>query len=203
MIPIQLSLSGFLSYRQRVEIDFSSFSLACIAGPNGAGKSSLLDAITWALFGQARKRDDSVIHAQCEAAEVALIFFMKAISTGSSAAKCATSRPCWISRSGKYGCSGRRCSGVEDPQRARTAGYRSRHRAHAAHGLRDLCECLLLPSGQSRPVHPAATGRPQAHPQQHPGVGDLGDLPDEGSRPPEKGGGGNSPPGWTPGRDQR
>jgi DNA repair protein SbcC/Rad50 len=74
MIPIKLSLSGFLSYRERVEIDFSSFSLACIAGPNGAGKSSLLDAITWALFGQARKRDDSVIHAHCDAAEVALIF---------------------------------------------------------------------------------------------------------------------------------
>ena len=74
MIPIQLSLSGFLSYRERVEIDFSSFSLACIAGPNGAGKSSLLDAITWALFGQARKRDDSVIHAQCDTAEVALVF---------------------------------------------------------------------------------------------------------------------------------
>jgi exonuclease SbcC len=75
MIPIQLSLSGFLSYRQRVEIDFSSFSLACIAGPNGAGKSSLLDALTWALFGQARKRDDSVINAQSEAAEVSLVFY--------------------------------------------------------------------------------------------------------------------------------
>jgi exonuclease SbcC len=75
MIPIQLSLEGFLSYQQRVEIDFSSFSLACIAGPNGAGKSSLLDALTWTLFGQARKRDDSVINAQSEAAEVGLVFF--------------------------------------------------------------------------------------------------------------------------------
>jgi DNA repair protein SbcC/Rad50 len=74
MIPIKLTLSGFLSYRERVEIDFSSFSLACIAGPNGAGKSSLLDAITWALFGQARKRDDSLIHAQCDSTEVILVF---------------------------------------------------------------------------------------------------------------------------------
>jgi DNA repair protein SbcC/Rad50 len=74
MIPIHLSLAGFLSYHQRVEIDFSSFSLACIAGPNGAGKSSLLDALTWVLFGQARKRDDSLINAQSEAAEVTLVF---------------------------------------------------------------------------------------------------------------------------------
>jgi exonuclease SbcC len=74
MIPIHLRLSGFLSYRDPVEVDFSSFSLACISGHNGAGKSSLLDAITWALFGQARKRDDSLINLGSKAAEVALTF---------------------------------------------------------------------------------------------------------------------------------
>ena len=74
MIPLQLRLSGFLSYREPVLVDFTGFNLACISGQNGAGKSSLLDAITWALFGQARKRDDSVINSACEAAEVILDF---------------------------------------------------------------------------------------------------------------------------------
>jgi exonuclease SbcC len=74
MIPVHISITGFLSYRDSVEIDFTTFDLACIAGPNGAGKSSLLDAITWVLFGQARKRDDSVINAQSAAAEVSLVF---------------------------------------------------------------------------------------------------------------------------------
>jgi exonuclease SbcC len=74
MIPLRLFLSGFLSYRDPVEIDFTSIELACIAGPNGAGKSSLLDAITWALFGQARKRDDALINAQSSVAEVRLVF---------------------------------------------------------------------------------------------------------------------------------
>ena len=74
MIPIHLTISGFLSYRDPVEIDFTLFDLACIAGANGAGKSSILDAITWALFGQARKRDDSVINTQSETAEVTLVF---------------------------------------------------------------------------------------------------------------------------------
>jgi exonuclease SbcC len=74
MIPIKLHLSGFLSYRDPVEVDFTSFDLACISGSNGAGKSSLLDAVTWSLFGQARKRDDSVINLQCNAAEVAYTF---------------------------------------------------------------------------------------------------------------------------------
>lgn len=74
MIPIRLSICGFLSYREPVELDFTGFELACIAGPNGAGKSSLLDAMTWALFGQARKRDDSIIHMRSSQAEVGLIF---------------------------------------------------------------------------------------------------------------------------------
>lgn len=76
MIPIRLELSGFLSYRAPVELDFRGFTLACISGSNGAGKSSLLDAITWALFGQARGRDDSVVNTNelVERAEVKFEF---------------------------------------------------------------------------------------------------------------------------------
>jgi DNA repair protein SbcC/Rad50 len=74
MIPIRLKLSGFLSYREPAELDFTSFELACISGANGAGKSSLLDAITWSLFGQARKRDETLIHSAAAAAEVTFTF---------------------------------------------------------------------------------------------------------------------------------
>ena len=74
MIPITLTISGFLSYRDPIEIDFTPIELACISGSNGAGKSSLLDAITWALFGQARKRDDSLIHTAANTADVTLVF---------------------------------------------------------------------------------------------------------------------------------
>ena len=76
MIPLHLFISGFLSYRDPAVIDFTGIELACIAGANGAGKSSLLDAITWVLFGQARKRDDSIINSNKDvtAAEVRLTF---------------------------------------------------------------------------------------------------------------------------------
>jgi exonuclease SbcC len=74
VIPLHLKLSGFLSYRNTVELDFKPFHLACISGQNGAGKSSLLDAITWALFGQARKRDESVVNLQSKAAEISFTF---------------------------------------------------------------------------------------------------------------------------------
>src|SRR6266498_2793865 len=76
MIPLHLHISGFLSYRDPVELDFSTFDLACISGPNGAGKSSLLDGITWSLFGEARGKSGDVInlHADVKAAEVILTF---------------------------------------------------------------------------------------------------------------------------------
>lgn len=74
MIPIALRISGFLSYRKPVELDFTAFDLACISGPNGAGKSSLLDAITWALFGEARQSGEALVNAQSKAAEVTLTF---------------------------------------------------------------------------------------------------------------------------------
>jgi exonuclease SbcC len=62
MIPTLLKIRGFLSYNDPVEIDFTGFDMACISGSNGAGKSSILDAITWVLFGEARRRDDAVIN---------------------------------------------------------------------------------------------------------------------------------------------
>jgi len=76
MIPLHLRIAGFLSYRDPVELDFESFDLACISGHNGAGKSSLLDSITWALFGEARGKSGDVInlHRDVKAAEVALTF---------------------------------------------------------------------------------------------------------------------------------
>ena len=76
MIPIHLRISGFLSYRDPVELDFSSFDYACISGHNGAGKSSLLDSITWALFGEARGKSSEIInlHPDVKAAEVAITF---------------------------------------------------------------------------------------------------------------------------------
>ena len=76
MIPLHLRISGFLSYRDPVELDFNSFDLACISGQNGAGKSSLLDAMTWVLFGEARGKSTDVINLNLDvkAAEVALTF---------------------------------------------------------------------------------------------------------------------------------
>ncbi len=56
MIPLKLQLKNFLSYGPEIQIiDFSPYHLICLSGKNGHGKSALLDAMTWALWGQARK----------------------------------------------------------------------------------------------------------------------------------------------------
>lgn len=56
MIPIQLCIKNFLSYGPEIQsIHFGPYPLICLSGKNGHGKSALLDAITWALWGQARK----------------------------------------------------------------------------------------------------------------------------------------------------
>jgi exonuclease SbcC len=76
MIPIRLRLSGFTSYNEAepAEVDFTMLDLACISGSNGSGKSSLLDGITYALYGEARKRDESLINNASNRAEIVFDF---------------------------------------------------------------------------------------------------------------------------------
>ncbi len=56
MIPLALRIKNFLSYGPEIQtISFGPYPLICLSGKNGHGKSALLDAITWAVWGQARK----------------------------------------------------------------------------------------------------------------------------------------------------
>jgi exonuclease SbcC len=64
MIPIRLELTNFLAYKNPAPLDFTGIHVAVLTGENGAGKSSLLDALTWALWGRARARTDAeLIHS--------------------------------------------------------------------------------------------------------------------------------------------
>ncbi|MFC2007164.1 AAA family ATPase [Chloroflexota bacterium] len=76
MIPVKLTMRNFMCYRDNVPpLNFSSIHLACLSGDNGNGKSALIDAITWALWGQARaKSDDDLIYTGQQETEVEFDF---------------------------------------------------------------------------------------------------------------------------------
>ena len=51
--PIALDVQGFTCFREaQPTLDLSGLSLFAITGPTGAGKSSVLDAVTFALYGK-------------------------------------------------------------------------------------------------------------------------------------------------------
>jgi DNA repair protein SbcC/Rad50 len=52
MRPARLELKGFTAYRETQILDFDHLDLFAVTGPTGSGKSSLLDAMTYALFGK-------------------------------------------------------------------------------------------------------------------------------------------------------
>lgn len=69
MIPLRVTLKNFLSYGPiEQSVNFEPYSLICLSGRNGHGKSSILDAITWAVWGCARKMlgvskgDEGLVH---------------------------------------------------------------------------------------------------------------------------------------------
>lgn len=57
MRPLELTIEGFTSFRNKQYIDFSQLELFAITGKTGAGKSSLLDAMTLALYGRVARFD--------------------------------------------------------------------------------------------------------------------------------------------------
>ena len=76
MIPLSLRLRNFMSYGEQVPpLDFTPITTACLTGDNGHGKSALLDAITWALWGQTRAKSvDDIVRLGQEECEVEFVF---------------------------------------------------------------------------------------------------------------------------------
>lgn len=75
MTPVKLTMHNFLSYREPKALDFKTFNLAVLSGENGVGKSSILEAITWAIWGKTRAAsDDSLIFQGEKACYVDFIF---------------------------------------------------------------------------------------------------------------------------------
>ena len=51
MRPIVLEMDGFASFREPARIDFTDAEFFALVGPTGSGKSTVIDAMTFALYG--------------------------------------------------------------------------------------------------------------------------------------------------------
>lgn len=61
MRPVKITMEGFASFTNQTTIDLAEADLFVIEGRTGSGKSSVLDAITFCLFGRAYRYDARTI----------------------------------------------------------------------------------------------------------------------------------------------
>lgn len=61
MKPIRLELEGFTAFRSATVVDFEGVDLFALAGPTGAGKTSIIDAMTFALYGAVPRLDERAV----------------------------------------------------------------------------------------------------------------------------------------------
>ncbi len=60
MILNSVHLHNFMSYADST-LDLNGIAVACLTGLNGAGKSAILDAVTWAIWEEARGSSDELV----------------------------------------------------------------------------------------------------------------------------------------------
>lgn len=79
MIPLQVTLEGFLSYEEKQIVNFVGASIWALSGPNSVGKSAVFDAITYALYHHARCSPKDLIHHRADRLIVTFDFMVDGI----------------------------------------------------------------------------------------------------------------------------
>ena len=59
MRPVRLELEGFGAFKDPTTVDFSDIELVALVGRTGSGKSTVIDAMTFALYGSVARYDDN------------------------------------------------------------------------------------------------------------------------------------------------
>ena len=59
MRPVLLEMAGFGSFREPTTVDFAGVEYFALVGPTGSGKSTVIDAMTFALYGSVPRWDNA------------------------------------------------------------------------------------------------------------------------------------------------
>jgi DNA repair protein SbcC/Rad50 len=76
MIPISITLEGFLSYKEKQTLNFEDSRVWILTGKNGSGKSTIFDAMRYALYGDQDRgsHKEAVIHYDRDSCSVEFTF---------------------------------------------------------------------------------------------------------------------------------
>ena len=77
MLPLELSIEGFKSYKDPETFGFEGRTLFGVVGPTGSGKSTILEALIFALYGKTPRQErdtKKLINSQSDLARVRLLF---------------------------------------------------------------------------------------------------------------------------------
>ena len=58
MRPVLLDMDGYASFRDQATVDFTDSDYFALVGPTGSGKSTVIDAMTFALYGSVPRWQD-------------------------------------------------------------------------------------------------------------------------------------------------
>ncbi len=61
MRPVLLDMHGFAAFREPATVDFRDAEYFALVGPTGSGKSTVIDAMTFALYGSVPRWDDQKV----------------------------------------------------------------------------------------------------------------------------------------------
>ncbi|MGH3780258.1 MAG: AAA family ATPase, partial [Pseudonocardiaceae bacterium] len=59
--PVLLDMHGFAAFREPATVDFRDAEYFALVGPTGSGKSTVIDAMTFALYGSVPRWDDQKV----------------------------------------------------------------------------------------------------------------------------------------------
>jgi len=158
MRPVLLEMAGFAAFREPTTVDFAGADYFALVGPTGSGKSTVIDALTFALYGSVPRWDNprSVANALAPTAgrgAVRLVFDV-------GGERYVVARELRRAASGAVSVRGARLERLRDASGTGTAEEETEPLADGAGdtttavttllGLTfaDFCTCVVLPQGE-------------------------------------------------------